>query len=70
MVQQLRDQVELYIRMELNQNRNMTEIMRDYEEIAAGFKSGDADLVGELYAVHCSRTAQRLLTNLTSLPRL
>ena len=69
MVQQLRDLVELYIRMELNQTRDVTEIMRDYEEIAAGFKSGDADLVGELWAVHCSRTAQRLLANLPSLSR-
>lgn len=60
-LRQLRDQVEPYLRMNLRQSGDLLEAARDHEEIFLAFRSGDADLVGELCAVHCSRTATRLL---------
>lgn len=64
MVMQLRDQVEPYVRIELAMTGDVAVATRDHEEIVSAFRSGDADLVGELCAVHCSRTARRLLDNL------
>ncbi|WP_172331059.1 GntR family transcriptional regulator [Mangrovicoccus sp. HB161399] len=61
---QLRDQVEPYVRVELAVTGDVAEATRDHEEIVSAFRSGDAELVGELCAVHCSRTARRLLDKL------
>jgi len=60
LVQQLRDMVEPYLRIELAVTGQAEEAGRDHEEIVAACRNGDAELVGQLCAEHCQRTAQRL----------
>ncbi|MER5173692.1 MULTISPECIES: GntR family transcriptional regulator [Thioclava] len=61
---QLRDQVEPYMRIELSVTGDVTEASRDHREILSAMRSGDSELAGELCAIHCSRTARRLVANL------
>lgn len=61
---QLRDQVEPYMRIELSVTGDVTEASRDHREILSAMRAGDSELVGELCAIHCSRTARRLVENL------
>jgi len=67
---QLRDQVEPYVRLELGMTGDVAEAGRDHDEIACAFRAGDAELVGELCAAHCSHTARRLLDQLGASGRI
>ena len=60
----LRDQVEPYIRVEINLTKEVRQAEHEHREMYDALRAGDGARLGQLCRQHCENTASRLITAL------